>query len=175
VTDLVRDLERASGFQRKYDDISFRAPRISVQDSFYSVLSDYGYRCDSSVYGAGSFRRGDVRVVPVATLPLSGRPLQRVPCTLGQGIKALTVPFGSGISGALGFGAYQRLIGWYEGRYGEAPCIFLHSWQMRQPRYPVRFFLRNPAMVPYTVECSRLFERLCAHYDLVSIRDYFNE
>jgi hypothetical protein len=175
VPELRNDLERAADFKRKYDVVSFRAPRVSVQDSFYSVLREYGYRCDSSVYGARSFKNSGVSVMPVATRPLSGKPFNRVPCTFGQGLKQMTIPFGSGISGPLGFSAYRHLIDWYQRRYCEAPCIFLHSWQVRQPKYPLRFFLRNPAMLPYSVECSRLFEQLCGRYDVVPMREYVNE
>lgn len=173
VGELERDLERCSAFKAKYDVVSYRAPRINVQDSYYPVLHDRNYLYDSSVYGTGAFPLHGIHVVPVAAQPLRRKLLRKVPCNLAQCIKSASIPFGSGIAGVIGFNGYKQFISRYHRRYSQPPCIFFHSWQLRQPHYPLRFFLRNPAMYLYSVECSGLFEKLCSHYDVVPVRKYF--
>ena len=175
VEDVDSELQRCAPFKEKYEVVSFRAPRISVKESFYPVLRDHQYLYDSSVYGTGSFRLYDVQVVPVAALPLGQRRLRKIPCNLSQCLRSASIPFGSGIAGPIRFGGYKQFIGRYNMRYQEAPCIFFHSWQLRQPHYPLRFFVRNPAMYPYSVECQGVFKRLCMHYNVVPIREYFAE
>jgi hypothetical protein len=175
VDELERDLQRCSDFKQKYDVASFRAPRISVQESYYPVLHDHKYAYDSSVYGTGSFSLHGVQVVPVAALPLRNRRLRKIPCTLAQCVKSASIPFGSGIAGPIGFAGYNKFISRYTRRYSKPPCIFFHSWQLRQPHYPLRFFARHPAMYLYSVECQGLFEQLCSHYNVLPIREYFGE
>lgn len=169
-----RDLAACGEFQRRYGVVSYRAPRISGRDFIYPLLRRHGYRYDSSVYGTGSFGAAGVRILPVAVWPARGSTLQRIPAPLGAALGQGALPFGSGIAAGLRFPAYRALIERYRRRYGP-PCLFLHSWQVGRPHYPWRFLLRQPAMLPYALEAGRLFERLCARYRLMSVKEYFGD
>ena len=106
-------------------------------------------------------------------MPHSGkRDIQCIPSNLNMDLIKKSVPFGSGMFAGLLRKNVKYLIDTYYSRYRESPCIFIHSWQIEQPYYPVQFFAKNPWMISYSFECKGMLEYFCERYKLVRVKDY---
>lgn len=167
-----RDLEKSVKFQRKYNIIGFRNTRINTSRQNYKSLAKYGYKHDSSVYGTTRFKFSGINILPVSVLPYGQRSVQSIPSNLNIDLIKKSVPFGSGVFAGLLQKYDKYFIDMYYSRYQEPPCIFIHSWQIEQPHYPVQFLIKNPFMVPYSFECKNMLEYFCKKYQLVKVKDY---
>lgn len=170
---LHRDLAACRAFQQKFGAVSFRSPRVTGADDseFYSVLREYGYRIDSSVYGAKKFHADGITVVPVASLPVA-RASEGRRGNLSTLLRQGALPFGSGMFACVGPLLYRQLVSTYARRYSEPPCVYLHSWQIHQPHYPARFLAKHPYMALYSRESTDLLEKLSSQFAFIPLREY---
>lgn len=171
--DLDAELRRCAPMQQKYRAVSFRAPFISAGENFYSHVKRYGYRYDSSVYGTTPFAHQGIEIYPVSVLPYAKETINRVPSRLDMQLMKRAMPFGSGLFVGLLHRFYPGLIRRFTERYAQAPCIFIHSWQIEQPAYSLAAKLKNPWMLAYSIELSGVFEYLCRRYELVRLKDCY--
>jgi len=171
--EMEADLALCEPFRKQFGVISFRAPGIKMQEQFYGALSKNGYRYDSSIYGTTPISRSGVTVYPVSLLPYLRDPADRVPRSLGNALLRDGVPFGSGLFLGMPRHIIDALIGLFARKYHTPPCLFLHSWQVVQPTYPLLSKLRNPWMLAYSIEMQDVFERLANDYKFLLFREAF--
>lgn len=170
---LRSDLAACRSFQQKFDAVSFRSPRITGGDDaeFHAILGAHGYRIDSSVYGTKTFHAEGVTVIPVASLPARRMSTPRRG-NLSALLKQGAFPFGSGMFACMGPRAYHALASTYVRRYDEPPCVYLHSWQICQPKYPSVFLAKHPYMALYSREATDLLDKITAQFTLTPLREY---
>ena len=172
IPSLEKDLKKSAKFQRKYNITGFRNPRINIGKSSYNSLAKYGYKHDSSVYGTTQFEFSGIKVLPVSVLPFSKSSIQGIPSNLNINLISKSIPFGSGILTGLLQKFVKYFINIYYRKYQEPACIFIHSWQIEKPKYPMQFLIKNPWMLPYSFECKDMLEYFCKNYKLLKVRDY---
>lgn len=169
------DLRKSSAFQRKYHIISYRAPAIHIQKDFYRLLHRYRYLYDSSVYGTRRFRCQTIRVIPVSVLPYGQDMKQTIPSCLNPSLVMRSLPFGSGLFvGALKT-FYPAVLDRYYRKYTEPACVFIHSWQIDNPGYSMPYLFRHPMMLPYSVDCTDIFEYICRNYTIITVKEHAKE
>lgn len=175
IESLKKDLEKNKKFQKKYNITGFRSPRLGLGKASYKLLAKYGYKYDSSAYGTTKFRSSGVNILPVSVLPFRRKAIQNIPSTLNIGLIKKSVPFGSGMFVGLLQKYAKYFINLYHHKHREPPCILIHSWQIEQPHYPFKSFVKNPWMIPYSFECKNVLEYLCKNYELLKVRDYLSQ
>lgn len=149
--DLIHSLKKSNKFLKKFKPRGFRAPLFSVKEEYFSVLRDYGFEYDSSVYDA-YLSRGLVN--GLLELPVS---------------RLFRLPVGSGVCIA----ALRKRINYFYRRInqGGSPFVaFVHNWQIVKPRkasFPNRHYLiKRPYYLPYTFEICETFENLLENFSL---------
>lgn len=172
IKEFEKDLLKCESFKKKYHAIGFRSPRIKNNKSTYSILRKYGYKYDSSVYGTRKFEFNDIKILPISIFPYRFEEIQNIPSSLSLNIFIKSLPFGVGFLMFLPINIKKYIYARYYKRYKEPPCIFMHSWQINQPKYTLKFFINYPWMFPYSVECVSSLEEICKNYRLVTIKDY---
>lgn len=170
--ELEIDLEKCLPLQKRYKAVGYRSPRIKMQPDYYLPLKKFGYQYDSSVYGTTKFNFKNIKILPLSVLPYKKQTINRIPSPLNLELLKEAIPFGGGL--AIGF--FQKFEKYFIDRYQKLfqkpACLFLHSWQIEKPSYPLRFLVKNPFMLPYSFECKNLLEYFCQKYQLIKIRDY---
>lgn len=170
--DFEKDLKNCLAFQKKYGVLGYRMPRIKITKDHYPVFKKFNYKYDSSVYGTGSFSYQGIRVLPVSILPFSKKKVQRIPSPLNIKLLTQAIPFGGGMFSGLLKNKQRFLIDRYAISYKEPACIFLHSWQIENDRYPIKSLIKNPSFIFYSTDCQSMLEFMCKEYKLLRIKDY---
>lgn len=172
LSDFEKDLKNCLPFQKKYNATGYRMPRIKITKKHYEILKKFNYKYDSSVYGTGSFLCQGIKVLPVSTLPFSGKKIQNIPSPLSLKLLTQTIPFGGGMFSGLLKNKQRFLINRYAAIYKEPACIFIHSWQIENYRYPIKSLIKNPSFISYSTDCKNVLEFMCREYKLLRIKDY---
>lgn len=146
---LLKNLNKSKKFLQRFKPIGFRAPRISIEKEYLSILSRFGFKYDSSTYGDFKKRSkiGGIQELPVSLLSI--------------------IPIGSGyFTGMLG-----KNIAWFYQTLNKRkmPVIsFLHNWQILKPVKPTfpnkKYVLTHPYYFPYLVNCSSTLEYLLERF-----------
>lgn len=172
ISHFEKDLEKCSSFQKKYDIVGYRMPRIKITKNHYPLLKKFKYIYDSSIYGTRPFSCNGIKVIPVSILPYFKKNIQDVPSPLSKKLLTKTIPFGGGMFAGLLQKKGKFLIDRYISVYKKPPCIFLHSWQINNSRYPLKSLIKNPSFFSYSLDCKNMLEFFCERYKLTRIKDY---
>lgn len=166
------DFGKSVEFINKFQIIGYRSPRIAGREDLYLELKKHKFKYDSSVYGTSKFMKNDIEVIPVSVLPYKNKEIQNTPSVLNFNLLEQSIPFGSGIMCGIMGKKIDVMIEKFSKRYQLPPCVFMHSWQILQPKYKLKFLMRNPLMIPYAINCSKIFRYLCKKYKPLTIKDY---
>lgn len=149
--DLINSLKKSRRFLKRFKPRGFRAPLFSIKKEYFSVLRDYGFKYDSSIYDAYLSRE---LIDGLLELPVS---------------KLFRLPVGSGICLA----AFGKKINYFYRRINQegSPFVaFIHNWQIIKPKKATfpngRYLLKRPYYLPYTFEIGGTFENLLQSFSL---------
>ena len=124
---LLEELKLSKKFIEKYKPIGFRAPRMFLKKEYLKILSDYGFKYDSSVYGSKEEIIDGIKEIPVSMFSYIG--INSLKFSNNMGEKLLEgIPYGSGLFISL----LQKKIQYFienTNRKGKAANIFIHPWQ----------------------------------------------
>ncbi len=153
---LVTSMKKSSRFIQRFRPIGFRAPRISVKNEFLTVLKDYGFKYDSSMYGSFSERKKTNSILELPVTSISN------------------IPIGSGYF----IGLLGKKIKWAYDKINKngAPVIsFIHNWQVVKPKKPTfptqKYILTHPHYFPYLFNCYSTFEYLIKYLKFAPLKD----
>lgn len=153
---LIKNIEKSKQFIQRFKPVGFRAPRISIDRQYLTILKKYRFKYDSSRYGA---YREKQKINGIAELPV----------TSWAGI-----PIGSGYF----IGALGKKISWlYKriNRQGNPIISFIHNWQVLKPRKPTfptkGYLLTHLHYFPYMADCSVTFEYLLKNFKFTLMKN----
>lgn len=182
ISDIEHDLQTSTTWRRQYKVCGFRAPMINTVEGVYPLLEKNEFRYSSSLYApAGTIlQKGNIRELPVSTLPLLGKPSffraprrMNLPLVLGG-----EFPYGSSMMSGLFRKTVFRIIE-KEFKAGLSPVIFLHPYEIVSPtRWPMRFardILSNPLLYPFTLNKFPFLNDLLKSFPISTMVNYINE
>lgn len=146
---LVDSLKNSRKFLKKFKPKGFRAPNILIKKEHFQILSDYGFKYDSSTCAPFS---NVEKLNGVMELPVSK--FYQIPIGLGYFIAIL----GKKIS------FFYRQV-----NKNKDPFIcFIHNWQIIKPKeatFPnFNYLFKRPYYFPYTLEIKEVFEYLLGKF-----------
>lgn len=158
--DLVNTLEKSKRFLQRFKPLGFRAPTFLIQKNYFSVLKDYGFKYDSSIYNIYSCKQAINSLVEIPVSKMFGLPIGSgyFLAILGHRIKNF----------------YQRIN--YQGN----PVVaFIHNWQIIKPKnasFPNwKYILRHPLYFPYTLETRQIFNFLLDNFSFAPMESLLKE
>ncbi|MFA5047576.1 MAG: polysaccharide deacetylase family protein [Patescibacteria group bacterium] len=178
---LEQELLKGQQFIRDFSIRGFQAPAIIFPSGGHAVLKKYGFDYSSSVYCANKkiSNLDGVFEIPVSVLDyFVGQEKELRPPMPMQFSKLFQgVPFGSSyFTALLGGGLTAKLLRTMEKRGHQFANLFIHNWQIFQPRgaaFPDRkYLLSHPSYLPYTRNIKREFEYLLDNFEFCRFRDY---
>ncbi len=153
---FITSIEKSKKFIRRFKPVGFRAPRITIEHRFLQILKDYGFKYDSSTYGAYSDRRKIDGIIELPVTSMSG------------------IPVGSGYF----LGLLGKKTEWLYKKINQrgAPVIsFLHNWQVLKPAKAIfpnkKYILTHPHYFPYLIDCSPSFSYLIAKFRFIPMKN----
>lgn len=127
---LLDDLNKSSEFLKKYKPIGFRAPRMFIKESYLRILSEAGFKYDSSTYGYGIEVSGyGIKEIPVSVFNYFSNYDNRFPQNITKGLLMKALPFGSGLFMSL----FQKRVQYFisnANRNNKSANLFIHPWQL---------------------------------------------
>lgn len=157
---LIKSLEKSKRFLNKFKPIGFRAPNIMLSKECLLILKEYGFKYDSSTYGAGISNRNNH--IPIE-FPVS---------TYGK------VPIGSGYFIAI----LGNKIEWFYRRINKEnrPVIaFIHNWQVIKPKHAtfpcLSYIIKHPYYLPYTFGVYSTLEFLLNNFSFAPMKNLLKE
>lgn len=129
---LLSELKLSKKFIDKYHPLGFRAPKMFFRQEYYSILSDFGFKYDSSLYAPFSRVNSysQVQELPAALYPYPFRSPAR--WSFPQDFKQALIngiPFGSGVFISL----FPRLTQFFINRLNnrnQPAVLIIHPWQL---------------------------------------------
>ncbi len=153
---LLRNLSKSKKFLQRFKPVGFRAPRITIEKEYLSILSRSGFKYDSSTYG--DFKKRS-KINSVQELPVSS---------------LSSIPIGSGYF----IGMLGKNIAWLYRSLNKKkiPVIsFLHNWQILKPTKPTfpdkKYLLTHPYYFPYLADCSSALEYLLERFSFSPMKN----
>lgn len=175
--DLISELKLSRKFLKKFKPIGFRAPRIFFRKEYFPILSDFGFKYDSSTYGPFESARkySGVKELPVSQfnyLPnFSPRHFPRdLKTSLLQGI-----PYGSGLFISILQKYTQAFIN-NTNKKNQPAILFIHPWQLfNWPKtIPFKNWYNFPKLL-YTRNIESTVKYLLSNNQFVPLKDLLNE
>ncbi len=153
---LIKSIQKSKIFIQRYKPIGFRAPKIILKNDHLKLLKNYGFKYDSSIYGAYSESK---KIDGILEIPITS---------------VANIPIGSGyFIGMLGKNikwVYQNI-----NKNGMPVVTFIHNWQILKPKKPTfptpSYVFTHPYYVPYLVNCSSSFEYLIKCFKFVPMKN----
>lgn len=179
---LLSELEQSAELIKRYDVKSFRASSVYFFREGYSLLSRYGLKYSSSIYGDSSqvHELDGILEVPVSTnMVESARSADTLDFPLHMTMKNIFrhgLPCGSGFFWSLlSKHYYDRLIRRFNSQ-DAAFNTFVHDWQIVTPdldcyRRTMSVF-RNPSYYPYSFNVRKTLEYLLDRHQFQRFDEY---
>lgn len=128
---LLEDIKLSKKFLEKYKPIGFRAPRMFLKKEYLKILSDSGFKYDSSIYGSQieSIKELNMKEIPVSLLRYFGNAtLNKFPQNMRKELLFKGIPYGSGLFLSLLSKNVQRFID-SDNKNKRLVNLFIHPWQ----------------------------------------------
>lgn len=185
--DLLEELEMGKEFIDEFCPKGFRAPEVFIRKEYLSILRDWGFLYDSSIYSEFKIFEPieGILEVPVSTYPLfkTKGPIH-FPRVLSLPLLTKEIPFGSGYF----IGLLGSNIQWFIKQLNKKDIptsLVAHTWQIRDiprgNRNPEGNILHRIKMIPYNINRRDTIDFLCQNYEfipmikLINIYHYGNE
>ncbi|MBI2613575.1 MAG: polysaccharide deacetylase family protein [Candidatus Levybacteria bacterium] len=129
---LLEDLKLSKKFLDTYKPIGFRAPRMFLKKEYLKILSDFGFKYDSSVYGQQieDIREFGIKEIPVSLSRYFGNSiLNKFPQGMRKELLLQGIPYGSGLFISL----LQKKIQYFiekSHKKNIGSNLFIHPWQL---------------------------------------------
>lgn len=172
---LLEELQLSKKFISKYNPIGFRAPRLYVKEPYLKILSDYGFRYDSSTYGMTIKKIPDTQMKEIPVSFLNYFPTHKkiiFPQNMSYKLLFHGVPFGSGLF----IGLLQKNIQLFINKInkeGHPAILFVHPWQFLD--YEKDSFLYNLTHIPkliYRKRINKSFEYILSRNKFRPMREF---
>jgi len=170
--DLINELKLSRKFLARFRPIGFRAPRMFFKKEYFSILTDYGFKYDSSTYDSFSTTKNfsGIKELPVSLFSFFPNLNLSFPKNLKRSfIKGL--PFGSGLFLSLFQKQIQAFINLINKQH--QPAIFLiHPWQISHYQSPILLKeLYNIPRLMYRIPINRALKYLLASNKFAPMRE----
>lgn len=129
---LLEELKLSKKFLKKFNPIGFRAPRLFLYKNYLSILSDFGFKYDSSTYGSEiiQFQNINIKEIPTSFINFFwSNPSLSFPQNLKLQLFLQGLPFGSGLFLSIFQKKVQYFINYSNSKQKPA-IIFIHPWQL---------------------------------------------
>ena len=183
VEDIVKDLQKSTGWREQYGVRGYRAPMVHTIEGIYSALDGAGFTYSSSIYGQAGhlFQKGNVWEIPVSTYRLFGREDTSFQAPRHLTLKLLLggeLPYGSAFTIGLLKKNVLRILE-KELSLGRSPVIILHPYEIVPPEnWPRRLgmdLLTHPQLLPFTVNKSDFLSEVLRSFPVSSLVSYLDE
>lgn len=182
ISEIQKDLEASAEWRRQYNVVGYRAPMINTVEEVYPLLEKNDFLYSSSLYAPTStvICKGNIREIPVSTLPLLGTPKEfNAPRYMNlRLVLGGEFPYGSSMMSGLFRPTVFKIIE-SELKAGKSPVIFLHPYEIISPtRWPRRFasdLLHNPLLYPFTLNKSKFLKDLLKNFPTSTMQEYAQE
>lgn len=154
---LTASMIASEKFLSRFKPVGFRAPRISLKNkNLLKILKKYGFKYDSSSYGAYKDKR---KIHGIWELPVTSY---------------AGMPIGSGYF----IGLLGKKIKWLYDNVNQngSPVIsFIHNWQIVKPIKPTfptkKYLVTHPYYFPYLADCASAFEYLITQFKFIPMKN----
>lgn len=170
---FLNQLELSKKFLKKFKPIGFRAPRMFILKEHLSILSDFNFSYDSSVYGVykNQMKYLGLKEVPVSCL--SFIPKRRIKINFPQNLTIKLIsqsfPYGSGLF----LGLLQKKLQYFidaSNHRNESAILFVHPWQFFN--YPNKKSIKNiSSKLLYMPKVNNAVEYLLSKNKFYPLRD----
>jgi peptidoglycan/xylan/chitin deacetylase (PgdA/CDA1 family) len=181
---LKEELRSGQEFLEEFGPEGFRAPQGFIKKEYLSIIKDWGFKYDSSIYAPFNIYEplDNFIEVPVSTYPLivPKDPLT-YPRDLTFGLMVKEVPFGSGYY----IGLLGKNVQWFIKRLnkrGTSTSIIIHSWQIKKiPKNDIKGIKLNKnilislKMLPYELNRKKAFETLLKNNEFIPMIEIINK
>ncbi|HET7142469.1 MAG TPA: polysaccharide deacetylase family protein [Anaerolineales bacterium] len=182
IDELSADIQASAAWCKEYHVRGYRAPRVGINESAYSILSDAGFIYSSSIYApAGTLlKKHKVWELPVSTLRFFGKnAVYAAPRDFSVKLLASgEFPYGSSFSIGLSAKLVLKIIE-NELKQGLSPVIFLHPYELIRPSNWLsrvwRDVLLNPLLSAFTINKSIFLADLLRNFPVSSLGEYLDE
>ncbi len=153
---LEKQINQSKKFIQKFKPIGFRAPRITLNYSYFKILKKYGFKYDSSMY---DLYRNRQKIDGIVELPVTS---------------FYKLPLGSGYFVGL-LGKKIEIIYKKINQTGDPVVSFLHNWQILRPKHPsfptIKYLLSHPHYFPYQANCSESFAYIVSKFTFLQMKN----
>lgn len=128
---LLEDLKLSKKFLEKYRPVGFRAPRMFLKKEYLEILSNFGFKYDSSVYGSRieNIKECRMKEIPVSLFSYFGKDLlNNFPESMSKKLLFKGIPYGSGLFLSLFGKSIQKFID-LDVKNKKDINLFIHPWQ----------------------------------------------
>lgn len=175
---LIEEIIRSKSFLTEFSPIGFRAPRMFLKKSYLKILSNHGFKYDSSIYAPFGLKAqyDDIIEFPVSTYNFVGKPTLIFPKELSYTLFLKEIPFGSGyIFGSIGskVSIFIKKIN----AKGIPTSIFIHPWQIMDSPTPKlsNIFNNGITSIPYHINRKKSFENLLKKHKFKTYREVIKD
>jgi peptidoglycan/xylan/chitin deacetylase (PgdA/CDA1 family) len=178
---LLDDLKKGSKFIDEFDIKGFRAPEALIKKEYLTILKDWGFSYDSSIYREFKiFEPIDGLIeVPISTFPLfKTNETIKFPRNLTLSLIIREIPYGSGYF----IGLFGSNIQWFIKRANKKNIpanLFIHTWQIKEyPKLARKIKvdrLNQVKMIPYNINRRKTFDFLCQKFEFISLIKLINK
>ena len=178
--DLLDELKMGKTFIEEFDIKGFRAPEAIIKKEYFSILKNWGFTYDSSIYAECKIFEPieGILEVPISTYPLykTSKSIQ-FPRNLTLSLMIREIPFGSGYF----IGLLGSNIQWFIKRSNKkniTASLIIHSWQIKEPpkidKTSERNIINRVKMIPYTINRRDAINVLCQQYEFIPMIKLIN-
>ena len=177
---LLDELKLGKRFIDEFNVKGFRAPEAIIKKEYFTILRDWGFTYDSSIYSASNLFEPieGISEVPISTLPFyrTKRPVE-FPRKLTMSLMIREIPFGSGYFIGL-FGSNIQWFIQHSNKKNIPAVLILHPWQIQKPPRDSKNLEGNIfnriKMIPYNINRNDTFNYLCEHNEFVPMTTLIN-
>ncbi len=178
---LINELKMGKKFIDEFDIKGFRAPEVYIKKEHLTVLKDWGFTYDSSIYSKFEIFEPiqGLLEVPISAYPFyNNNKAIEFPRNLTPSLLIKEIPFGSGFF----IGLLGNNIQWFikqSNKKNIPVCLVIHPWQIIEPPLENIDFKTNIInrikMIPYNINRENTFHFLCKNYQFIPIIKLINE
>jgi peptidoglycan/xylan/chitin deacetylase (PgdA/CDA1 family) len=177
---LLDELRKGKKFIDEFDIKGFRAPEAFIKKDYLTILKDWGFSYDSSVYAEFEIFEPveGILELPISTYPLynTSKPIE-FPRKLTPSLMIKEIPFGSGYF----IGLLGSNIQWFIKRSNKKnipASLVIHPWQiMEHPTVNGKIkgsLLNRIKMIPYNINRRETFNFLCQNFEIIPMIKFIN-
>jgi hypothetical protein len=177
---LQDELKMGKKFIDEFGVKGFRAPEAIIKKEYFTILKDWGFTYDSSIYSEFKIFEPveGILEVPISTYPLykTNEAIQ-FPRNLTLSLMIREIPFGSGYF----IGLLGSNIQWFITRLNKKNIpvsLIVHVWQIKEPTNVNRAvkgsIVNRVKMIPYNINRRDAVNFLCQNYEFIPMIKLIN-